>query len=79
MIHEYKENFKELIEYLSQTSGIRADILEKDYYVSLLLNELAQTQNQTKAYFKGGTALRRFINMSHCLESAQTHCKDMVR
>lgn len=29
MIHEYKENFKELIEYLSQTSGIRADILEK--------------------------------------------------
>ena len=41
MIHEYKDNFKELIEYLSQTSGIRADVLEKDYYVSLLLNELA--------------------------------------
>lgn len=57
MIHEYKDNFKELIEYLSQTSGIRADVLEKDYYVSLLLNELAQMQNQTKAYFKGGTAL----------------------
>lgn len=39
------------------TFGVRLDILEKDYYVSLLLRELAEKQKELPAYFKGGTAL----------------------
>lgn len=53
--------FETLLLNESESSGIRADILEKDYYVTLLLNELANKQDQAFAYFKGGTALYKAI------------------
>ncbi|WP_172136428.1 nucleotidyl transferase AbiEii/AbiGii toxin family protein [Adlercreutzia sp. ZJ473] len=40
---------------------MRADILEKDYYVTLLLEELASKQDWLPAYFKGGTALYKAL------------------
>ena len=51
---------------LQQIAGLpdsyRVDVLEKDYYVVLLLEELAAFQAQgVKAYFKGGTALYKSI------------------
>jgi hypothetical protein len=36
-------------------------VLEKDYYVTLLLQELAEKQNELPAYFKGGTALYKAL------------------
>ncbi len=37
MLHEDKDAFKVLISSVSQSSNIREDIIEKDYYLTLLL------------------------------------------
>lgn len=62
LLHKNKDAFKEVLDYLSTQSGIRADILEKDYYVSLILRELSDEQSEIHAYFKGGTALYKISN-----------------
>lgn len=56
-LHNDKESFRLLTEDVRDRTGIRPDISEKDYYVSLILLELSKKQNQLPAYFKGGTAL----------------------
>lgn len=60
-LHLDQPAFETLLLIESESSGIRADILEKDYYVTLILNELANKQDQAFAYFKGGTALYKAI------------------
>lgn len=77
-LHEDKYAFLTIINLIHETSGIRGDILEKDYYVSLLLQELSEKQSRLPAYFKGGTALykaqksiRRFsedIDLTVCID-----------
>lgn len=61
MLHEDKDAFKVLISSVSQRSNIREDIIEKDYYLTLLLSQLADKQVELPAYFKGGTALYKAI------------------
>ena len=56
-LHLDKYAFDTIITNVSKRSNVRRDILEKDYYVTLILNELAYRKNQGYAYFKGGTAL----------------------
>lgn len=58
-IHEDSGEFISTIEEISEITGYRMDVLEKDYYVTLFLQELASMQfdDGLKAYFKGGTAL----------------------
>ena len=56
-LHEDRYAFLTIINLIHEISGIRSEILEKDYYVSLLLQELAEKQSRLPAYFKGGTAL----------------------
>lgn len=56
-LHLNKDDFQTLITIASQSSGIQADIIEKDYYVTLMLQELSLQQNEVRAYFKGGTCL----------------------
>ena len=53
-LHLDKYAFDTIISNISKSSNIRRDILEKDYYVTLVLNELAKRENQGYAYFKGG-------------------------
>jgi predicted nucleotidyltransferase component of viral defense system len=60
-LHLDQPAFETLLLSESESSGIRADILEKDYYVTLILNELANKPDQAFAYFKGGTALYKAI------------------
>ena len=60
-LHFDQPAFETLLLNESESSGIRADILEKDYFVTLILNELANKQDQAFAYFKGGTALYKAI------------------
>ena len=83
MLHEDRYAFLAILNQVHDVSGIRLDILEKDYYVSLLLRELADKQKELPAYFKGGTALykalksiRRFsedidrtVNIENCSNS----------
>lgn len=65
-LHSEKDSFRVLIDLVSEKTGYRPDILEKDYYVVLLLQELSQMQQQgLPAYFKGGTALYKAIKATN--------------
>ena len=74
-----KYSFLNIIGLIHSVTGIREDILEKDYYVTLLLKELSEKQETLPAYFKGGTALykaqksiRRFsedIDLTICIDN----------
>lgn len=51
-LHLQKEIFIETIDMINSKTNIPKDILEKDYYVCLVLQELAKNQDYLKAYFK---------------------------
>ena len=77
-LHTDPDGFTALLNLVSASAGIRPDILEKDYYITLFLKELSEWQSELPAYFKGGTALykalgniRRFsedIDLTVCVE-----------
>ena len=68
-LHLNKELFKDMIDTLNTRTGIAIDIIEKDYYVCLILSELSKKQNELKAYFKGGTAIYKILeNMNRFSE-----------
>lgn len=87
-LHEDKYSFQNIIRLTHVASGIRGDIIEKDYYVTMLLRELAQKQPSLPAYFKGGTALykaqksiRRFsedIDLTVCVDGCSNSPLCMV-
>ena len=60
-LHKDRETFSDILNLIADQTGIRADILEKDYYVCLLLEELSGKQNELPAFFKGGTALYKAL------------------
>ncbi len=60
-LHSDRAAFEQIIDEVSRSSGVRRDVLEKDYYVTLLLFELAGRERQGYAYFKGGTALYKAL------------------
>lgn len=61
-LHCDKDAFRVLIESVYEQTGYRSDVLEKDYYVVLILKELAEKQaGGLPAYFKGDTALYKAL------------------
>ena len=65
-LHLDKDAFRVLIESIHEETGYRTDVLEKDYYVVLMLEELAAKQAAgLPAYFKGGTALYKALKTTH--------------
>ena len=62
-LHLDPSAFETLLLDQADRTGLRRDVLEKDYYVSLILEELAEKQklNRLPAYFKGGTALYKAL------------------
>ena len=56
-LHENRELFKEIIEQVSENTGRSAVIIEKDYYVTMILNLLSQ--ELSNVVFKGGTSLSK--------------------
>ena len=71
-LHLDKENFIDLINEIKINTGISEDLLEKDYYVCLVLKELAQKQDYLKAYFKGGTAVYKILNTINLIDFQKT-------
>lgn len=61
-LHLNKELFIDAIDTLNARTGIALDIIEKDYYVCLILMEIAKRQEETKVYFKGGTAIYKILD-----------------
>lgn len=57
-----KKYLEEIILNINKRTNISNEILEKDYYVCLVLKELSKKQKELQAYFKGGTALYKIIN-----------------
>ena len=70
-IHEDKTRFREALIFTEQQTGFSARLIEKDYYCSLVLHDLA-TQGQNSLVFKGGTCLCKvhvdFYRMSEDLD-----------
>lgn len=65
-LHSDTLAFKALLENIHKRTGYRTDVLEKDYYVVLILNELSQLQKEgLPAYFKGGTALYKALKTTN--------------
>lgn len=65
-LHEDKDAFRVLLESIHKRTGYRADVLEKDYYVLLILHELTDFQQDgLPAYFKGGTALYKALKTTN--------------
>lgn len=60
-LHLDRAAFELIIDEVANSSGVRRDVLEKDYYVTLMLKELADRPHQGYAYFKGGTALYKAL------------------
>ena len=56
-LHNDREQFREAIYLSYQRTGIMAQAIEKDYYVTLLLQILAQ--EMPYIVFKGGTSLSK--------------------
>ena len=53
-LHLDTDAFKTLLDNIHEKTGYRTDVLEKDYYVVLILKELSQFQKDgLPAYFKG--------------------------
>lgn len=57
LLHEQKNLFKELILSTSQSLNVSPRIVEKDYFVSLILNEL--NLRMPNLVFRGGTSLSK--------------------
>lgn len=65
-LHEDRNAFKVLLSNIHERTGYREDVLEKDYYVMLILEELSKKQQEgLPAYFKGGTALYKALKTTN--------------
>lgn len=65
-LHEDKDSFRLLLETIHRQTGYRTDVLEKDYYVLLILHELTGFQTGgLPAFFKGGTALYKALKTTN--------------
>lgn len=52
-LHEDKELFRQILEKIYQNTGRRIAVIEKDYYVTMILRLLSQKSDN--CVFKGGT------------------------
>ena len=57
MLHEDRERFRYLVADTARITGMPASVIEKDYYVTMLLREIV-ARNQ-EVLFKGGTSLSK--------------------
>ena len=56
-LHEDRDSFKEVIEQVADATGRAPAVIEKDYYVTLILRRLAEELEH--CVFKGGTSLSK--------------------
>jgi predicted nucleotidyltransferase component of viral defense system len=62
-LHENKEAFRVAIRAASDHFDIREIFVEKDYWVTFILNRLSQSDNRDKIVFKGGTSLSKVFKL----------------
>jgi len=58
-LHTNNNDFSELIKLTSVQLGIAPEFVEKDYWITLLLNRLSSSEYAESVVFKGGTSLSK--------------------
>ena len=56
-LHRDRETFKDMVEQAADSSGRTPAVVEKDYYVTLILKLLSE--QLAECVFKGGTSLSK--------------------
>lgn len=56
-----KETFKDILALVSDRTATNVEIIEKDYYVTMILKELAKAE--LPIVFKGGTSLSKAFHV----------------
>jgi len=64
-LHTNKKLFGETVRAASEGSGINEIFVEKDYWITLVLSQLATSIYADKAVFKGGTSLSKGYGIIH--------------
>ena len=58
-LHEFKDEFRELISIVAANKHLPEQAIERDYYIVLLLKNLEQSEYAEQCVFKGGTSLSK--------------------
>lgn len=58
-LHEYIDEFRELISIVADNKNLPESAIERDYYIVMLLKNLADSEYADKCVFKGGTSLSK--------------------
>ena len=58
-LHEYEEEFKQLISIVAEEKHLPESAIERDYYIVLLLKKLENSIYKDVCVFKGGTSLSK--------------------
>ena len=58
-LHEFSNEFKDLISIVAADKHLPESAVERDYYIVLLLKNLADSEYAEKCVFKGGTSLSK--------------------
>ncbi len=58
-LHEFHNEFKDLISIVAANKHLPEDAIERDYYIVMLLKNLADSEYAEKCVFKGGTSLSK--------------------
>lgn len=58
-LHEHKKDFKELISVVAVRMNLPESAIARDYFIVLLLSNLANSEYASQCVFKGGTSLSK--------------------
>ncbi len=58
-LHEFPDEFKDLISIVATDKHLPESAIERDYYIVMLLKNLANSEYAEKCVFKGGTSLSK--------------------
>ncbi len=58
-LHEYSDEFRELITIVARSKNLPESAVERDYYIVRLLHNLAISEYAGRCVFKGGTSLSK--------------------
>lgn len=58
-LHEFPDEFKDLISVVAAYKHLPETAIERDYYIALILKKLADSEYVDKCVFKGGTSLSK--------------------
>ena len=58
-LHEYPEQFRDLISIVAAHKHLPETAIERDYYIVLLLKNLSESEYADRCVFKGGTSLSK--------------------